>query len=936
MTGTSDPVCIRGGQPTGELCFKCGRSFLFLHIRLAQRGESNGMDKAQSRTVLVIDDDPSFHDIVDHMLVNQGYAVLCIADPSELEWDGDAISPSVILLDWQLDHCDGTSLIQPLRRHFPLSPVIFVTAYSSPEVAATAIKMGAFDFLTKPLDESRLLIAVAKAVEQHRLLARLHSYEEVAGDGFEGMIGTSAQMQTVYSVIRNVAPTDVNVMISGESGTGKELVALAIHRRSRRHAGPFVALNVASIPEELAEATLFGHEKGAYTGADRQRAGAVREAAGGTLFLDEITEMPMSLQSKLLRFLQEGTYRPVGADQEMQADTRIVSATNRVPAAAVSEQRLREDLYYRLNVVPIQLPPLRERDGDLPLLVRHALRTLSEKHGKHFRDVDENAWKVLLQYTWPGNVRQLLHVIERAIVMHHGEIIEPHMLPLEIARAERSSLSSRMPRARSDYKPLPTPCHGGAVPPVSGPVSDIGGASNGRAPSPLRRVLIADNDPRSLRVLNHYLSVAGYETVTAEDGRQALSHMSSEIGVAVLDADLPELSGRDCLQHVRQQYPGTQVILMSGGRDCREPSENGGAGVFAHLFKPLDRETLVAYVSQARAATTLARRYQDQDRSARTSALAEDFVARAAATRQLLDRAARIAGLDRPVLITGEPGSGKSLLARIIHQSGHRSAGPLVTVDCRAIPPELLEAELFGSIAQSSGLDNGGRSGCAELADGGTLFLDEIDHLPQELQLRVLPFFRQRTVLHPGLRRLHSVDVQIITASHRDLAGMCREQRFCCELYRELSLLTLHVPPLRERSQDIAGLAERILARTRPPQLGRPLTCCEAAMSVLQSYDWPGNVRELEAVLLRAATFCESETVEVADLMLPSELFPASMPSPEEASRTLAGHTLDELEQMAIRETLDVTQGNKAEAARRLGISEKSIYNKMKRFGIRG
>ena len=313
-----------------------------------------------------------------------------------------------------------------------------MTGHSSPEIAATSIKLGAFDFLTKPLDESRLLIATAKAIEQHRLLARLHGYEEVAKSGFEGMIGTSGQMQTVYSVIRNVAPTDVNVMISGESGTGKELVALAIHQRSDRSTGPFVALNMASIPEELAEATLFGHEKGAFTGADKRRAGAVREAARGTLFLDEITEMPLLLQSKLLRFLQENTFRPVGADGEVRADTRIVSATNRDPAAAVGEQRLREDLYYRLNVVPIQLPPLRERDGDIPLLVHHGVRQLSKKYGKHFNEVHASVLETLTRYDWPGNVRELMHALERIIVMHHGEVIEPHMLPVEMLRAEAS------------------------------------------------------------------------------------------------------------------------------------------------------------------------------------------------------------------------------------------------------------------------------------------------------------------------------------------------------------------------------------------------------------------------------------------------------------------------------------------------------------------
>lgn len=390
------------------------------------------MNTPRKPTVLVIDDDPNFHDLVRHILTEQAYQVWCITDPSELDDAECTTAPSAIILDWHLSDGDGTKFIQPIRRQFPMSPILFATCFSSPEIAATSIKLGAFDFLTKPLDRSRLLIAIANAAEQHRLLVRLHRFEEVTGNGFEGMIGTSPQMQTVYSVIRNVAPTDVNVMISGESGTGKELAASAIHQQSNRSSGPFIALNMASISHELAEATLFGHEKGSFTGADKRRAGAVREAAGGTLFLDEITEMPISLQSKLLRFLQENTFRPVGADQELQADTRIISATNRDPLIAVREKRLREDLYYRLNVVPVRMPPLRERSCDIPLLVQKSVANLSKKHGKQFIEVHQEALEILTQFSWPGNVRELLHTLERIIVLNHGEVIEPHMLPAEI------------------------------------------------------------------------------------------------------------------------------------------------------------------------------------------------------------------------------------------------------------------------------------------------------------------------------------------------------------------------------------------------------------------------------------------------------------------------------------------------------------------------
>jgi DNA-binding NtrC family response regulator len=259
--------------------------------------------------------------------------------------------------------------------------------------------------------------------------------------GFEGLIGVSPQMRTVYSIIRSVAPTDVNVMICGESGTGKELVASAIHASSDRAAAPFVPLNMASIPAELAESTLFGHDKGAFTGADRGRVGAAGEAAGGTLFLDEITEMPMGLQAKLLRFLQERTYRPVGGLKDLKAESRIISATNRDPAAAVREKSLREDLFYRLNVVPILLPPLREREGDIGLLANYVLRSFAKQYGKRFQGIDDSALRLLEAYNWPGNVRQLIHLMQRVVILNDGELLAAHMLPDELFRESPTPVS---------------------------------------------------------------------------------------------------------------------------------------------------------------------------------------------------------------------------------------------------------------------------------------------------------------------------------------------------------------------------------------------------------------------------------------------------------------------------------------------------------------
>ena len=385
--------------------------------------------------VLVIDDDPDFHALIDFYLSEQGCSTVSLESPNQFfELKGkDEIS--LVFLDWQLGDADGTSLIEPLRVQLPHAPIFFVTAHSTPEVAAASIKLGAFDFLTKPIDQAKFTVAVAKGLEHHRLLRRLSRLEEGGSDeesSFEGLIGSSPQMRTLYSTIRNVAPTDVSVMICGESGTGKELVANAVHLQSDRANARFVPINMATIPAELAESTLFGHEKGAFTGADKPRTGAVQEAAGGTLFLDEITEMPIELQSKLLRFLQERVFRPVGGDRDIVSDVRIVSATNRDPLTAVKDNFLREDLYYRLNVVPINLPPLREREKDVLLLAMHALHNFATEYNKKFVRIAPDAVEVLESFHWPGNVRQLLHIIQRSVVLHDGETLEKDMLAEEL------------------------------------------------------------------------------------------------------------------------------------------------------------------------------------------------------------------------------------------------------------------------------------------------------------------------------------------------------------------------------------------------------------------------------------------------------------------------------------------------------------------------
>jgi two-component system repressor protein LuxO len=349
-------------------------------------------------------------------------------------------TPDVVLLDRQLGETDGRELIRPLSQQLMDVPIVLVTAHGSVEAAVEAIKLGAFDFLPKPLDEARLVATLAKAVEHCRLAMRVRNLEEHQGDQarFEDLVGMSPQMQTIYRIIENVAITDASVLIVGESGTGKELVARAIHRRSQRSGGPFVALNMGALPKELVESTLFGHERGAFTGAERKRVGACEEAEAGTLFLDEIREMPLETQPKLLRFLQERVFRRVGGSGDLRADVRIVSATNRDPLQDVRDNRLRGDLYYRLNVVPILVPPLRERSCDIPLLATYALRSCAERHGKRFDSIEDQVLRRLAGCGWPGNVRQLFHLIERIVVLNEGPTLSEAMLPLDFDHVSAS------------------------------------------------------------------------------------------------------------------------------------------------------------------------------------------------------------------------------------------------------------------------------------------------------------------------------------------------------------------------------------------------------------------------------------------------------------------------------------------------------------------
>ena len=382
--------------------------------------------------LLLVEDTPSLSMLYRSVLTKSGHGVACAFNLAEARAQCEKVRPSLVLLDLQLPDGDGLDLLASLRREAPETRTIVITANGSINRAVQAMRAGAFDFLVKPFDEARLLSAVGNALAS----APDHPDEEAAAfspAGFQGFIGGSAAMQEIYRMVRSIGRSTATVFITGESGTGKEVAARAIHAMSTRAAKPFVPLNCAAIPRDLLESEVFGHLKGAFTGALSDKPGAAAVADGGTLFLDEICEMDLSLQTKLLRFLQTSTIQPVGAARPIPVDVRIVCATNRDPAEEVRQGRFREDLYYRLHVVPIHMPPLRARPDDIMDIARTCLSDYAAEEGKTFTGFDPEAAAILTTRPWPGNVRQLLNVIRNTVVLHDGPLVRPEMLPAEIA-----------------------------------------------------------------------------------------------------------------------------------------------------------------------------------------------------------------------------------------------------------------------------------------------------------------------------------------------------------------------------------------------------------------------------------------------------------------------------------------------------------------------
>jgi two-component system response regulator PilR (NtrC family) len=405
--------------------------------------------------VLVVDDEQSMRDLLAIMLRQTGFEV-SVADGGETAVERLKTETfDLVVTDLRMRKLDGLAVLKAAKEHSPRTVVLVVTAYASTETAVEAMKLGAYDYITKPFKLDELKVTVANALERRRLqeenlaLKRQLHRER----GFENFVGRSPKILDVFETIRKTADSGSTVMITGESGTGKELVAQALHWESDRRNGPFVSVNCGAVPETLMESELFGHIKGAFTGAVANSEGLFAAADSGTLFLDEITEIPQTIQVKLLRAIQERQIRRVGDTKDVKIDVRLIAASNRDLGRALTDGLLREDLFYRLNVIPIHLPPLRDRREDIPLLVAYFIKKLSRSVGRNVGGVAPEAMATLEQYHWPGNIRELENVVERAIVLGSGEVLEADALPPTLRQPrDRQDVLLELPAAGIDLE----------------------------------------------------------------------------------------------------------------------------------------------------------------------------------------------------------------------------------------------------------------------------------------------------------------------------------------------------------------------------------------------------------------------------------------------------------------------------------------------------
>lgn len=388
----------------------------------------------QPATILVVEDELNIRTALVTMLEKRGYVAASAGTAEEALRLLDETTVDLVITDLKMPGIGGMELLRKVKEAWPATEVVVMTAYGSIETAVEAMRSGAYDYITKPIDRDRFPVLVEKALERHFLTSENRQLRDrlETKARFEDMIGDSALMHQIYNLVEMVAASDVTVLVVGESGTGKELLARAIHQKSPRAGGPFISVNCGALPDTLLESELFGYEKGAFTGAMGTKVGRFELADGGTLFLDEIGELSLKSQVDFLRVLETKEFRRLGGTKVIKVDARIIAATNRNLEEAVKQGIFREDLYYRLNVIPLRVPPLRDRAEDIPLMVQSFLREFAAKHGRHPQELSREAMRLLRLYAWPGNIRQLRNVMERLIITVRDRVIESSHLPDEI------------------------------------------------------------------------------------------------------------------------------------------------------------------------------------------------------------------------------------------------------------------------------------------------------------------------------------------------------------------------------------------------------------------------------------------------------------------------------------------------------------------------
>ena len=389
--------------------------------------------------VFIVDDEESILKLITHWVKGTwGYKVKAFTNGLDMLECLSSESPDLVLLDIMLPDINGNEILKKLKAYNEHLPVIMLSAQGSIEVAMESIRLGAFDYFPKPIDKNRLEPAIKNAIQNYELIKRINQLEENIQKeySFDNIISADKGMQKVFRLVSKVLDNDITVIIYGESGTGKELIARAIHYNGSRKEKPFIVVNCASIPRELLESELFGHEKGAFTGAHQRKIGKFELCDGGTMFLDEIGEMEMSLQAKILRVIQQKEFERVGGNEIIKADVRIISATNRDLQEAVEIKEFREDLYYRLNSYPISIPPLRLRKGDIIILIDHFVEKFNKKLVKEIKGFRKSALKALYDYNWPGNVRELENLVERCIILAENDYIDIDVLPSNIRKPD--------------------------------------------------------------------------------------------------------------------------------------------------------------------------------------------------------------------------------------------------------------------------------------------------------------------------------------------------------------------------------------------------------------------------------------------------------------------------------------------------------------------